>query len=227
MSLTKNLGAVLLAGMALSACGKKQEAAPADSAAPAATASAPAASDAAAQPVADEAALKKKAVDMALAEERIVSDARGQWATAATASSTYAYEKAATATVPYAPMQATGKPNVESYGDDGNSWASEKSDAGIEWLQVDFAQPVSATELRIRQNCEPGAIIKLELIDEQGGRHTVWEGVDEEKYPASTIAWFVRSFEATPYKAKGARITLASNAVHGWNEIDAVQLISQ
>ena len=219
----------LLLGLAtVSAC-KKQEAEPAP---PAPAAEAPAAAaPAAVDPAQDEAARlaadKKAAIDRALKEQAIVDDTKGQWAVTATASSTYSYEKAPDANLEYTAMKATGKPDVESYGDSGSSWTSEKADGGIEWLELTFAKPVNATELRVRQNYSPGAIIKLELIDEAGAKHTVWEGSDDTVYPPSTISWFLRSFDKTAYKAKGARITLATNAVQGWNEIDAVQLIGE
>lgn len=160
-----------------------------------------------------------------MAEDAIVSDARGQWAVSASASSTYAGDKSPDAKTSYAAFAATGAPDVERYGDDGNAWTTETSDKGIEWLEVKFAKPVQATQIRIRQNFGPGAIMKVELLDEGGAKHTVWQGVDDTQYTASQITWFDKSFEKTPYKASGARITLATNAVSGWNEIDAVQLL--
>lgn len=222
--------------LTLSACAKKEEqaAAPAAETPPAAAAPQPApAAPAEATPTAappsavpdtgnDE---KAAAIQQALAEEEIVSDPRGQWAVSASASSTYSGDKAPESKSGYAPAMATGAPNVERYGDNGNSWASETADRGIEWLEVKFDKPVHATELRIRQSYFPGAIIKLELIDDSGARHAVWQGVDSQQYAPNTITWFKTSIEKTPYVATGARITLATNAVSGWNEIDAVQLL--
>jgi hypothetical protein len=49
--------------------------------------------------------------------------------------------------------------------------------------------------------------------------------VDNQQYAPSTIAWWRNAFEKTSFKVVGARITLATNAVPGWNEIDAVQLL--
>jgi hypothetical protein len=184
---------------------------------------APAPAEAAAPaPALDE---KAAAIQAALAEDAIVSDPRGQWAISASASSTYAGDKAPESMTSYAPGMATGAPDCERYGDNAKSWATEMADKGIEWLEVKFAKPVNATELRVRQNFSPGAIIKLELVDEGGARHAVWQGTDDQQYPQNTISWFSRSFEKTPYAAVGARITLATNAVPGWNEIDAVQLL--
>lgn len=230
------LTASLVLAMTLSACGKKEEAAPAPEAAPPAAqtalpapapeAPAPAPAPAATEPTSDPAAdAKAAAIAAALAEEALVSDPRGQWAASATASSTYGGDKSPSSTTAYSPSRATGAPDVERYGDNGSSWAPETADKGIEWLEVTFAKPVHATEIRIRQNNAPGAIIKIELIDEGGARHAIWEGVDDEKYAPSTVGWLRKTFEKTPYAAAGARLTLATNAVPDWNEIDAVQLL--
>lgn len=237
------LALLLAIDLTVAGCGKKQEPTPAAPPATAPAATAPVASTAvpatataptaAAAPAATqdsgevsaEAAAKAAAIKTALAEAEIASDSRGQWAVSATASSTYAGDKSPDSKASYAPNAATGAPDVERYGDDGHSWASATADKGIEWLEVKFAKPVQATELRIRQNSAPGAFIKVELIDDGGGKHTLWEGVDEEKYAPNAISWWRRTFEKTSYKVSGARITLATNAVPGWNEIDAVQLI--
>lgn len=229
----------LAVALALAACGKDADAPPAtDSAANAADppeAAAPAVAPAAAQPAQAEpvapaseedpaVAEKRAAIAFALAEQKIAEDPLGQWAVSATASSTYNQAKEQAS---YSAWQATGAPNCERYGDNGSSWATADADAGIEWIALEFAKPVHALGLRVRQNYAPGAIIKLELIDDAGASHTLWEGLDETSYPSNQIAWFERSTERTPYLVKGAKITLATNAVPGWNEIDAVQLLGE
>lgn len=225
---------IVATALALAACAKKEaaeeSAAPAEAAAEAAapagstpesTAAAPEAG-AAAQPEEDpEVVKKRRQVEFALAEETLVGDARGQWATTAKATSTYGDAKDPAS---YSASQATGAPNVVGFGDNGNAWCPKEDDGGIERLEVGFAKAVSATEIRIRQNAGPGAIIKVELIDDKGGAHTVYEGVDTAQYDEFNF-WFKKSFEKTPYKVTGAKLTLATNAVRGWNEIDAVQLI--
>lgn len=213
------VSAIVLVGLA--ACGKKEEPAQATTAAPA-----PAAQPAATQAPAEDPdiAKRKAAIEFALAEQKIADDPQGQWATAAKASSTFNQAKDQEQ---YSALQATGAPNVQSYGDTGTSWAPKDADAGIEWLEVGFAKPVHATAVRIRQNNAPGAIIKIELIDDQNAKHTIFEGIDANTYPASQIVWFNQTFEKTGYAVTGAKITLATNAVSGWNEIDAVQLIGE
>ncbi len=218
---------VVLASL-LAACGKhkdaEQEAASDASATAATSAPVSAAASSASSEEDPEVAKRQAAMNFALMEQKIKDDPNGQWAVTADASSVYNNAKDQQS---YSAWQATGIPNVERYGDTSESWASKDADAGIEWLEVGFAKPVRASGIRIRQNNAPGAIIKVELIDDKKNRHTVAEGLDTANYEAHTISWFEKQFEATPYVVTGARITLASNAVPGWNEIDAVQLIGE
>jgi hypothetical protein len=223
--------AALTVGL-LTACSKKEAPAPQPAPAPAPVAAqpqppaepAPPAEQPAAPAEDPEVVAKRAAIEFALAEQTIADEATGQWAATSSASSTYngAKDKAS-----YSDWQATGAPNVVAYGDNGNGWAPKEADGGIEWLQLGFAKPVHATELRIRQNSAPGAIIKIELIDDQNNKHEIFNGMDSNKYPPNTIAWFKQAVEKTTYLVTGAKITLATNAVHGWNEIDAVQLLGE
>jgi hypothetical protein len=223
---------LLVAGLTV-ACTKKKEATTAAST-PAVTASAPTATPApapapaAAVAPADsgETAVKRKAVEFALREDGYKTDPLGQWATEAKASSTYASDLN-NATAGYHPMRATGAPDVQRYGDTAEAWASKTADSGIEWLDLSYAKPVSATELRIRQNHAPGAIIKVELLEANGTAHTVFQGPDSTVYEPNTISWLIVKTDKTPYKTQRAKITLATNAVSGWNEIDAVQLVGE
>ncbi|MBZ0202376.1 MAG: hypothetical protein K8I03_05095 [Ignavibacteria bacterium] len=176
--------------------------------------------------VKEQSANKEKMVKWALEDSKIVDDPNGQFAIEAEASSTYAPEGSDN-TSPYSPGMAAGKPNVEVYSDDGRSWVSKEADRGIEWLKLTFAKPVNATEVRVRQNIGPGAIIKVELIDTEGKSHIVYEGVDKTKYEPVMIQWFIAKFEKTAYKTKAVKLTLSTNLVDGWNEIDAVQLIGE
>jgi hypothetical protein len=191
-------------------------AAPDPAAAPAPAAAAPAGEDPAI-------AEKRLAVEFALDEEKLATDPRGQWAVTAKASSTYGDAKDP---ADYSASKATGAPDVANFGDNGQAWTAKEADGGIERLEVTFAKPVQATEIRIRQNSGPGALIKVELIDTTGASHAVHEGVDTAQYDKYNF-WFRKSFEKTAYKVAGAKLTLATNVVPSWNEIDAVQLIGE
>ncbi len=154
----------------------------------------------------------------ALKQDEIKNDPKGQWAIQATASSTY---NDAQGMSPWSANQATGAPNVDKYADDGKAWTSKTPDGGIEWLDLKFPKPVHAEEIRVRESCGSGATIKIEVFDEQGGAHTVWAGND----PTTELNYLMVKFPKTAYKTDRVKVTLATNVVPGWDEIDAVQLI--
>jgi hypothetical protein len=161
---------------------------------------------------------KMAAAEWALKQDEIKHDPNGQWAIQATASSSY---NDAQGTANWSANQAAGAPNVDKYGDDGNAWTSKTQDGGIEWLDLKYPKPVHATEVRVRESCGSGAVIKIEVYDEQGAAHAVWQGND----PTTELNYLMVKFPKTTFKTDRVKVTLATNVVPGWNEIDAVQLV--
>lgn len=161
---------------------------------------------------------KMAAAEWALKQDEIKKDPSGQWAIQATASSTY---NDAQGTASWSANQATGAPNVDTYGDNGAAWTSKTPDGGIEWLDLKYPRPVHATEVRVRESCGSGAVIKIEVYDEQGEAHAVWQGND----PTTELNYLMVKFPKTAFKTDRVKVTLATNVVPGWNEIDAVQLV--
>ncbi len=189
----------------------------------AAPASAPAANPApAASGSADanaaEASTKMAAADWAMKQDEIKNDPNGEWAIQATASSTY---NDAQGVAPYSANQATGAPNVDKYSDDGAAWAPKTPDGGIEWLDLKYPKPVYATEVRVRESCGSGAVVKVEIFDDKGTAHAIWQGND----PTKELNYLMVKFPKTAFKTDRVKVTLATNVVPGWNEIDAVQLV--
>lgn len=217
--------AVALASLAVlvSACHKKAEEAPAVPAA-ATPAPAPAApSAAAAPPSAEEEALAKKKVllEYGVMEDKYLNDARGQWATDAKASSVFGDDNGRTPSESNMPARATGPA-------DGRQWNNNNIDKGFDWLELAYATPVNATEVRVVIDSGKGveAISKVELQDTDGGWHSIWEGIsDVKRDQRGSRTWFVRSFDKTPYKAKGVKLTFANNLQHEYKVVDAVQLV--
>jgi hypothetical protein len=211
---------ILLSGCKKSDSAQEASAAkptPSTNAAPAPAA--PAASATVAQDAAaTEAGAKMAAADWALKQEEIKSDPNGEWAIQATASSTY---NDAQGMAGYSANQATGAPNVDKYADDGAAWTSKTPDGGIEWLDLKYPKPVYATEVRVRESCGSGAVIKVEVFDEKGGAHAIWQGND----PTKDLNYLMAKFPKTAFKTDRVKVTLATNVVGGWNEIDAVQLV--
>jgi len=219
----------ILALVAVVGCKKNSE----EPAKPAATSSSNAASPAATAPSAApapsasngavdgstaETTSKMAAADWALKQDEIKHDPNGQWAIQATASSSYSDAQGVAS---YSANQVTGTPNVDKYGDNGNAWAPKTEDAGIEWVDLKFPKPVHATEVRVRESCGSGAVIKIEVFDEQGVAHSVWQGND----PTTELNYLMVKFPKTTFKTDRVKVTLATNVIPGWNEVDAVQLV--
>lgn len=141
-----------------------------------------------------------------------------QWAISARASSEYRATN-------YGAMQATEAPNVAKYGDNGRAWAAKAADQGEEWIKLTFARPVRATGVRVVQSFNPGAVVRIEVIDAAGVATTVWRGPDATNYTRNEVGVLAVDFPATASPVARVKIVLNEKAVAGWNEIDAVQLI--
>jgi hypothetical protein len=161
---------------------------------------------------------KRAQIEWAVRQDEIKKDPHGQWAVRANASSAY---NDAQGTAAHSASQATGVPDVEVYGNNIAAWTPKTPDGGIEWLELQFAKPVHATTVRVRESYGPGAVIKVELVDEQGAAHTVWTGSDASK----DLDYLTVEFPRTAFKTSRVKVTLATNTVPGFNEIDAVQLV--
>lgn len=170
-------------------------------------------------------AYKQALVNYATMEDGYINDPHAKWAASAKASSTYGVTQDTPPASPsnYGPEKATGAL-------DGNTWSNNNTDIGIDWLELGYAKPVNATEIRIvfKPNTGAEAVTKIELIDTDGKLHTAWSGISDVKSDShATRTWFVRKFAPTPYKAKGIKITLVNNLLATYKEIDAVQLVGE
>jgi hypothetical protein len=142
-----------------------------------------------------------------------------QWAITARASSEYR-------ATDYSASQATGAPNVARHGDNAKAWAPKLADGGEEWIELTFAQAVRATEVRVVQSFNPGAIVRIEVIDESDRASVVWTGPDKSAYAKNEIGTLVAKFPVTEKPIARVKLVLDAKSVAGWNEIDAVQLIA-
>jgi hypothetical protein len=91
----------------------------------------------------------------------------------------------------------------------------------IEWIDLKYAKPVHATEVRVRESYGSGAVISVEVFDEQGSAHAIWRGDD----PTRELSYLIVKFPKTAFKTDRVKATLATNVVPGCNEIDSVQLV--
>lgn len=221
----------IAAALTLGACKKESPEASAPGATPAATAEpapAPAApAEPAAEPSAEDRARAEQQakLDYATMENGYLTDAKGQWAVSAKASSSFGDANTAPADSQSSntPWQSTGAPN-------GTAWSNNNQDIGFDWIELTYDKPVKATEVRAVTADEEAvqSISKVELIDNEGNAHTVWSGLSDVKPDErGARTWFVRKFDATPYQAKAVKLTFANNVSSGYKQVDAVQLVGE
>lgn len=138
-----------------------------------------------------------------------------QWAIRALASSEYGSNS-------WSAMQATGPANVETCSDNAKAWATKPPNGGREWLSLVFPKKVRAIGALIHVSYNPGAIVEIQAKT-GGGWVRIWRGKDVSSgHCPSVLA--VRFQE--PVDTDSIRIILDTRLVSGWNEIDAVQLVS-
>ena len=217
--------AILMSTLILTACHKKEQPEVAPAAATPAPAAAPVAAAPAAEQTADQQEMAKKQalLDYGTMEDKYLNDPKGQWAATAKASSTFGDDDGKE------PSEVNVAKNVVGASDD-RDWTNNNQNKGFDWLEVGYAKPVNATEVRVIIPGGDGveAVNKVELQDTDGKWNTIWTGISDVKQDRrGNRTWFVRSFEKTAYKVKGVKITIANNVQHGYKRIDAVQLIGE
>jgi hypothetical protein len=137
------------------------------------------------------------------------------WAQSARASSQYG-------TSSWTAMDAAGPPNTPICGDRTTAWATKNQNGGHEWLELTFPASTTAYGAAVVETYNPGAVASVEA--RLGGAWTVvWQGTDTNR---ACPGEFVAPFSA-PVVTQQLRVVLDTKRVHGWNEIDAVGLITQ
>lgn len=120
----------------------------------------------------------------------------------------------------YAASQATGAPNVPEPGDNGLAWCPVAEDAGSEWLELQYGQPVSAKAVLIVSSFNPGVVVRVLGAASDGEFRELWAAVSpaevRHSIPLSPPAVITR-----------VRLELDTAKVPGWNEIDAVGLVDE
>jgi RNA polymerase sigma-70 factor (ECF subfamily) len=117
--------------------------------------------------------------------------------------------------------QATGEPDTATAGDLATAWATLQPDAGEEWLELDYAPPMIANMVRIHETFNPGAVTGVVLLGERG---EIFDTVPMNDSTRQAPAFLEVPFKQTTRPVKSVRVMLDTAKVHGWNEIDAVEL---
>ena len=125
----------------------------------------------------------------------------------------------------WSPSQATGAPNTHKAGDFQTAWASLSADGQREWLCLEFAQPVVPKSVQVYENDGPGAIDRVTVFTADGKEVDAWRGNDPT--PPGAASGVSEIPLTVPFAINKLTLYLNSPAVRGWNEIDAVGLVSK
>ena len=119
--------------------------------------------------------------------------------------------------------QLLGEPDTETGDDHPTAWAPMNENGGIQWAEVEFEEARIPTELLIRESHNPGAVMSVEAVDTDGNYHVIWEGDDPTRESPGD---FVVDLRDADFFTQSVKIYLDTNKVEGWNEIDAVGLMT-
>lgn len=123
----------------------------------------------------------------------------------------------------WAAAQAAGAPNTFVIGDEHTAWASKTPDSQGEWLLLTYDAPVDVNAVLVHETYNPGAIARVDAILPDNGVVVLWSGEPKAVSSDSPRLFFCKP--KTAVKAAKIRITIASDVVAGWNEIDAVGIL--
>lgn len=152
-------------------------------------------------------------------EDNLIIDPYGQWAVSAKASSTLGGRRGFPG---YTAKEATGAPNSWEGPNDPKAWGPAKENAGYEWVELEYARPVYARSVRIRE-LAGFCVVMVQLRDANGRYHAKWKGKDIGQ---KTTSWLILDFPETSYLCSAVRITLdTTRAAKWWKQIDSVQLV--
>jgi hypothetical protein len=125
----------------------------------------------------------------------------------------------------WAAKQVLGPPDVfPAYGDNGKAWASKGPDDQAEWIEVEFDHPGSVSSVEVFETFNPGAIDKIELTTSRG--HTIDVPLGGPAPAPGVSAHRTFKLRCTRETIASAKIHLDSQNVAGWNEIDAIGVVS-
>ncbi|WP_461091925.1 OmpA family protein [Spirosoma gilvum] len=121
----------------------------------------------------------------------------------------------------YKASQALGRPSkVPEMGENPCAWAPFYADGTAdEWIQVGFEKPMSARQIVVAENVNPGAVVKIIVIDEKGAQHTVYQATSVQARPDPLLHIFPKD---SAYLCSQIKVIINGAALKGPNQIDAI-----
>jgi hypothetical protein len=125
--------------------------------------------------------------------------------------------------VSWSPGQAAGAPDTHQAGDIRTAWAAKSPDSGAEWLKLEYERPMDITQVRVRETHNPGAVVAITALQQNGAEVTLWQGEEPRSEAPVEMEFNVPGGVV----AQTITVHLDTKKVPGWNEIDAVELVGR
>lgn len=131
----------------------------------------------------------------------------------------------------YGAIQLLGRPNAMPYGVESKyAWMPagyynirqrrQEESSMTQVLQLGYRTPMQVSQIAVAENCNPGSVKVILLVDEEGNEHKVWQN---EPQSIGKKGRMLNIFiTPTEFKVKSIKLVLDVAAVPGWNQIDAV-----
>lgn len=121
----------------------------------------------------------------------------------------------------YKASQALGRPSkVPEMGESACAWAPFYADGTAdEWIQVGFETPMQARQIVVAENINPGAVVKVIVIDEKGKEHVVYQATTVQARQDPLLRIFPKD---SAYLCTQVKVVLNGAALKGMNQIDAI-----
>ncbi len=148
---------------------------------------------------------------------QISSGTLRQWGISATASSEYT-------TSGWSAMQATGAPDVyPDCGDISGAWATDGY-GRVDWIEITYGTAVVPEEIKIYETFNPGHVIKVDVVDEAGTAHTVYESAPKALKDCGSV---LSVFPDLTVRVSRVVVYIDTTLLNNWTEIDAVELVGK
>jgi OOP family OmpA-OmpF porin len=122
--------------------------------------------------------------------------------------------------------QVLGPPNVlpESAAFSPCAWTTSAPDReSMEYIDVAFAIPQHISSVIVSENINPGSIVEIQAFDTLNRKFVLYQKAAKAIYPKNKGGrLFVHSFNRTFYKVRRLKLVLFTEAVPGFNQIDAI-----
>lgn len=126
----------------------------------------------------------------------------------------------------YKASQALGRPSkVPELGQSPCAWAPFYPDGTAdEWIQVGFDKPIRARQIVVAENVNPGAVVRVLVIDEKGIEHPVYRVTSPQPRTDPLLRIFVADSAFVCHQVK---VFINGAALKGINQIDAIGISDQ